>query len=283
MNFYDVTGCTGVQRIVADCIPRYACHCPTALEAAAKVVINMHNTSLALINKGEDSGGIAFETTVACTFGLADVFCIASSVTPTSSVIRGICSAVFQNVLTFFITLFEEKDVLKMVDKNFLNMQDTPEVFSELKQKVLDGDESSLTKLSDSRALCLLRILFSCPKDLLAACLELLGSTPKEGTSNEGQRFLSLVTRMFNDDEAVHLLDRANDGSKSCTDSSKPDIQVIEVGEKIATDDNHISDANRKSCLLMLVILHNCYFLVWISFIGCVYVLYGHVLINNLI
>lgn len=242
-----------VKRIVADFIPRYACHCPTALEAATKVLINMHNWSLALISKEGDSSGIAFETAKACIFGQADICCTASSVAPTSAVIRGICSTVFQNVLTFFVVSFEGKDVLKIIDKNFLNMQDNPEVFSELKQKVLDEDESSLTNLFKLCALCLLWIFFSCPKEMLAACLELLGSTTKDGTSNEGQHFLGLMTSMFND-EADHLLDRENDGPKSCIDSIGEGIKEIEVGEKIITDENHISDAIRKSCLLMLVL-----------------------------
>lgn len=259
-----------VQRIVADLIPRYACHCPTALEAAAKVVINMHNLSLTLISRGEDSSGIAFETARACICGLADVCCVASSVAPTSAVIRGICAAVFQNVLTFFIALFEGKDVLQMVDKNFLNMQDTPEAFSELKQKILDEDESSLTKLSKLRVLCLLWIFFSCPKDLLAACLDLLGSATKEGTNDEGQHFLSLVTSTFDDDKAVHLLERAIGGPKSCTDSIGSGIRDNEAGEAIMTEDNHVSGGDSsvgKSCLLMQVILHNFYLLVWVSFI----------------
>ncbi|KAL2574742.1 hypothetical protein AAZV13_17G205200 [Glycine max] len=250
-------GCMSVQRIVADLIPRYACHCPTALEAAAKVVINMHNLSLALISRGEDSSGIAFETARACICGLADVCCDASSVAPTLAVIRGICEAVFQNVLTFFIALFEGKDVLQMVDKNFLNMQDTPEAFSELKQKILDEDESSLTKLSKLRVLCLLRIFFSCPKDLLAACLDLFGSATKEATNAEGQRFLSLVTSTFDDDKAVHLFERAIGGSKSCTDSTGSGIRDNEAGEAIMTEDNHVSGGDSsvgKSCLLMQVL-----------------------------
>ncbi|KAL2583627.1 hypothetical protein AAZV13_14G082800 [Glycine max] len=250
-------GCMRVQRIVADLIPRYACHCPTALEAAAKVVINMHNLSLTLISRGEDSSGIAFETARACICGLADVCCVASSVAPTSAVIRGICAAVFQNVLTFFIALFEGKDVLQMVDKNFLNMQDTPEAFSELKQKVLDEDESSLTKLSKLRVLCLLWIFFSCPKDLLAACLDLLGSATKEGTNDEGQHFLSLVTSTFDDDKAVHLLERAIGGPKSCTDSIGSGIRDNEAGETIMTEDKHASGGDSsvgKSCLLIQVL-----------------------------
>lgn len=249
-----------VQRIVADLIPRYACHCPTALEAAAKVVINMHNFSLALISRGEDSNGIAFETARACICGLADVCCVASSVAPTSAVIRGICSAVFQNVLTFFIALCEGKDDLHMVDKNFLNMQDNPEVFSELKQKVLEEDESPLSKLSKFRVLCLLRIFFSCPKDLLAACLDLLGSATKEGTNNEGKHFLSQVTSMFDDDKTVHLLDSTISRPKSCTDSTGSGIRDDEVGEEIVTEDNHVSGVDSsagKSCLLIRVILYN--------------------------
>jgi activating signal cointegrator complex subunit 2 len=247
-----------VQRIVADLIPRYACHCPKALEAATKVVINMHNWSLALITKEEDSSGVAFETAKACIFGLADICCVASSVASTSAVTRGIRSAVFQNVLTFFVALFEGKDVSRMIDKNFLNVQDNPEVFSELKQKVLDEDNSSLTKLSKFHTLCILWVFFSCPKELLAACLELLGSATKEGTF-KGQRFMSMVTSLLNDDESVHPLGRENDGPKSCTDSIGQGIKEIEVGEKVITDDNHISDTIQKSCLLMLVILFVCY------------------------
>ncbi|CAL5206086.1 unnamed protein product [Lathyrus oleraceus] len=247
-------GCMSVQRVVADLIPRYACHCPTALEAAAKVLINMHNWSLALISKEEDSNGIAFETAKACIFGLADICYAASSVAPTSAVVRGIRSTVFQNVLTFFVALFEEKDFLRMIDKNFLNMQDNPEVFSELERNILHQDDSSLTKLSKFRTLCILWIFFSRPKELLAACLELFAATTKEGTSNEGKRFLSMVTSMLNDEEAVRLLGRANDGPKSCSDYIGKGMKEIEVGEKAITDDNHISDAIRKSCLLMLVL-----------------------------
>lgn len=250
-------GCMSVQRIVADLIPRHARHCPTALEAAAKVVINMHNLSLELISRGEDSSGIAFETARSCICGLADICSIASSLAPKSAVIRGIRLAVFQNVLTFFVSLFEGKDVLQIVDRNFLNMQDTPEVFSELKQKVLDEDESSLTKLSKFRALCLLWIFFSCPKDLLAACLELLGSATKEGTNVDGQRFLSLMTSTFDDDKAIHLLDGAIYGPKSCTDSTGSGIRDNEGSDEIMSEDDRISGGDSsvgKRCLLILVL-----------------------------
>lgn len=258
LEFVNVTGCMSVQRIVADFIPRYACHFPTALEAAAKGVINMHNWSLAMIKKGEDYDGIAFETAKACILGLADVCCAASSVAPTSSVIRGIRSAVFQDVLTFSVSIFDGNDIFHMVDKNFPRMQDSPEVFSELKQNILDQDESPLTKLSKLCALCLIWIFFCCPKYFLAACLDLLGSTAKEEATKGGQYFLSQMTSRL-DDDVVHLLDRANDVPKSCTASTGTSIRSNEVPNELSTDKSHVlkGDASvQYSCLLMLVLLH---------------------------
>ncbi|CAL0332752.1 unnamed protein product [Lupinus luteus] len=250
-------GCISVQRIVADLIPQYACYCPTALETAANAIINMLNRNLALINRGEDSNVIAFATARACIFGLADICCSASSVVPTSTVIKGIRSAVFQNVLAFFMALFEGKDVIQLLDKNFLKIQDSLEVFSELNQKVLDEDDCSLTKLTKSCALCLLRIFFSCPKDLVAACMEFLVSSAKEEAST-GKHFLSLVTSTLdNGYVAILLLDSANDGPKSSTGSTGLDVRGDEGGEEIMTDDNHVSESNSSacnSCLLMLVL-----------------------------
>lgn len=252
-----VAGCMSVQRIVADFIPRYACHFPTALEAAAKGVINMHNWSLTLIKRGEDYDGIAFETAKACILGLVDVCRAASSVAPMSSVIRGTCSAVFRDVITFFVALFGEKDIFSMVDKNILRMQDSPDVFSDFKQNILDQDEPLLPKLSKLCALSVVWIFFSCPKHFLAACLELLGSNAVEGASNGGKYFLSQVTSMLEDD-VVPLLGRVNDVAESCTGSTTG-VRRNDVAEEHATDNCHVSESIasvQNRCLLMLVVPH---------------------------
>ncbi|KAL6995375.1 hypothetical protein U1Q18_005512 [Sarracenia purpurea var. burkii] len=251
-------GCTSVQRVVADLIPRYASYCPTALEAAAKVTINMHNWSLAVINRGEDADGVAFETAKACIFGLVDICCTASTEAPTSSVIQGICSAVFFNVLTFIISSFDGKDIFQIVDKETIKIQDSNEFFYELKQKFSDEDESALFKLSKLRVLCLLRIFFCCPRNSIAACFEFFDSSAPEGAHQKGCYFLSQVTNALDTDNVALDMDNPRNGPKSST-------TTLETGaeDKDADSERQVSGGNEvpvnpypslKKCLLGLIL-----------------------------
>ncbi|KAJ0025677.1 hypothetical protein Pint_08654 [Pistacia integerrima] len=246
-------GCASVQRIVADLVPRYASYCPTALEAAAKVVINMHNWSLAVINRGDDSDGVAFQTAKACIFGLVDICSTASSEAPTSSVIRGICSAVFHNVLAFFLSSFDGKYIFHNVDKEILKMQNSNVIFLELKKKFSEADKSSLIKLSKFRVLCLLRIFFSSPKNLLAACFELFKPAESEGVHG-GKYFLSQLTSRFDDDAVVFPLDIKGDGPKSPERNAEAkeacNDELVSGGSQVSIDASPVP----KSCLLGLVL-----------------------------
>ncbi|ESR46868.1 hypothetical protein CICLE_v10003334mg [Citrus x clementina] len=246
-------GCTSVQRIVADLVPRYALYCPTALEAATEVVIYMHNSSVALINRGEDADGVAFQTASACIFGLGDICRTASSEVPTSSVIRGICSAVFHNVLDFFISSFDGKDIIHTVDKEITKMLDSDEVFLGLKKKFSDEDESSLIKLSKFRLLSLLQIFFSSPKNLLAACFELFNPSVLEGI-HKGQYFFSQITSRFDDDNMTHSFIIKDDGPKFPETSTKGKEAS---SEQLVSDDNHVGTSVLKSCLLGLALGKN--------------------------
>ncbi|XP_073005408.1 uncharacterized protein [Typha latifolia] len=212
-------GCTSVQRIVAELIPRYASYCPTALEASAKVSINMYNWSLTIIMRGEDMDGVAYQTAKACVFGLVDICCTASYEAPTSSVIRGICAAVFVNVLTFFISTFEGKDIYQIGSRRILKLGEPTEFLNDLKQEQVDDNKPVLCKLFELRALSLLYIFISFPKNLLEACFEILVSGGSDALLYKGALyFLSQVTNRLNIDEINHDSAKRADGTSICTD-----------------------------------------------------------------
>ncbi|KAL5559161.1 hypothetical protein UlMin_035372 [Ulmus minor] len=260
-------GCTSVQRIAADLIPRYASYCPTALEAAAKVVVNMHNWSLAVISRGEDADGVAFQTAKSCIIGLSDICCTACSEAPTSSVIQGICSAVCQNVLTFFISSFEGKDIFQIVGNEIVQLLDSADKFYELKQKISDENVSLSTLLFKLRVLSLFRIFYRYPKSLLAASFDLFNSSAPDGVQR-GLYFLSQLTSHIHL-EGNHQLDKTRNESRSSTGSIETNIGGNEViSEELVSDSSNVAvDASPvvKNCLLKLVIDKDPSLQSWIS------------------
>lgn len=240
-----------MQCIVADLIPRHASYCPSALEAAATALVNMHNWNLAIINRGEDADGVAFQTAKTCILGLLDICCAASSETPTSSVMHGIRSAVFLNVLTFFVSSFGGRSIFQIVDKEWTKLPDTDVNFSQLKLKLSNEDESPVTKLPRFRAITILRIFFACPKSMLAACFELLNSSVAEGLQNDGQYFLSQVTSRLDGSVLPCILDHSNDEVQSSIISSTNK----EKNTQQPTDGSCISVPT--TCLLQLVISYS--------------------------
>lgn len=231
-------GCSSVQRIVSELIPRYSAFCPTALEAAAKVSINMYNWSLAILKRGEDVDGVAYQTAKTCIFGLVDICCTASYEAPTSSVISGICVAVFQNVLTFFMSSFEGKEIHGIGNREILKLQESIENFFVLKQERDDDGESSLNKLFKYGALCLLHIFFSFPKNLLAACFELVATSGTDVNSKQGRYFLDQVTSPLNDDVVSHPLNKKNEGIPSSINLEKAsmDSEILDEGKCLSGD-----------------------------------------------
>ncbi|PIA44190.1 hypothetical protein AQUCO_01700065v1 [Aquilegia coerulea] len=244
-------GCTSAQRILSELIPRYASHCPTAIEAAAKVAINMYSWNLATILRGDDSDGVAFKTAKASIFGLVDICCAASSEAPTSSVIRGISSAVFLNVLTFFVSSFEGKDIYQINAEDIVRVQESSEALLEMNEKVEVEDESVLSKLYKFRVLSLLRIFFSCPKNLLEACFELFKTSSADaGSSEGGNYFLRQVTSQI-PSSIVTSAEKTTEQPISCTGSAETTIEGIEITE---SSDSWIA---RKNCLVGMALTKN--------------------------
>ncbi|KAL5228002.1 hypothetical protein ABZP36_016267 [Zizania latifolia] len=186
-------GCTSVQRILAESIPQYASYCPTALEAATKVSINMYKWNLAIVTRGEDVDGVAYQTARSCILGLTDICSTASFEAPKSSVITGICSAVYMTVLTFFISTFHGKDIYPIGSRKLPNLQDPVEMLDVLKQESGDDNQGTLVEL---RALSLLCIFLLFPENILDACFTLIASA--EDVKGEGLYFLKQLTCHLN-------------------------------------------------------------------------------------
>ncbi|KAF4361322.1 uncharacterized protein LOC115713521 isoform X1 [Cannabis sativa] len=252
-------GCPSVQRIVADLIPRYASYCPTALEAAAKVIVNMYSWSLAGISRGDDIDGVAFQIARSCILGLSDICCIACSEAPTSSVIQGVFSSVLQNVLIFFISSFEGKDIFQIFGKEIIEVKYSTENFNELKHENSDENESSLVALFKLRVLSLFRIFFRYPKDLLAACFDLLSSTGSEGVQN-GLYFLNQLTSKL-DLSGVHQLEKNNNELMPSKDSIETSSRHDDVISKDLVSDGKSVSPNASllsnSCFLALVLVED--------------------------
>lgn len=246
-------GCTSVQRIVADLIPRYASFCPTALEAAARVSINMYNWSLAIIMRGEDMDSVAYETVKTCIFGLVDISCTASSEAPTSSVIQGICSAVFSSILTFFVSTFEGKDIYPVASREVEKLQEPMEFLREMKDDKEDN-EPVLDRLFKLQALSLLCILFAFPKNLLAACFELFVSGGNDNTLRSGaQFFLRQVTSHLNGAE-----NKKNNVSDGETDPSSPCPKSARTGVDSDGNDQTKTKANNDKLEKTVIASNNC-------------------------
>lgn len=188
---------------MAELIPQYASFCPTALEAAVKVSINMYNWSFSIISRGEDVGLSAYHTARACIVGLAKICYTASHKAPTSSVIAGICSAVFANVLTFFVSTFKGKDIYHIGRGDIAKLKEPMELLFDIKEREDgSGDERETIysyKLFELRVLCLLCIFISSPRNVMEACFEIGVSGEIDGMGNAGVYFVNQICHDLTD------------------------------------------------------------------------------------
>ncbi|KAJ3696165.1 hypothetical protein LUZ60_001542 [Juncus effusus] len=219
-------GCSSVQRIVAELIPRYVSYCPTAIEAASKVSINMYNWSLSLISKGEDVDKSAYYTAKACIIGLTEICYTASNESSSLDV--------FKRVFNFFVSSFEGKDIYRIGRDRIEKLQDPVEFLYEMKMESEDdndewSNERCLNKLFEIRVLSLFCMFVSSPKNLIEACFG-----ESESLSNEAVYFINQICRDFKGEK-----EREND----------------DAGTGLAMNDN---------CFLEMVIKRDSAFKSWI-------------------
>lgn len=208
-----------------------------------------------VIERGEDVDDVAFEIAKACILGLVDICEAAASEVSTSPVIRGICSIVFLNVFTFFISSFGGQDIFQIVDQRILKIHVVAESFFEFKREVLEEDNHVLLKLSKLRALCFSRILSNHPKNSIACCFELLDCTESKD-SQKGAYFINQLTIGLNDFR-IDCLDEKNDRNKSAVDASEVKCESKHLNDVFSSSNENLfsngSSILLKNCMLGLV------------------------------
>ncbi|OEL32361.1 hypothetical protein BAE44_0006617 [Dichanthelium oligosanthes] len=230
-------GCESVQCFLSLPIPRFVSHCPTALEAATKVTINMYKCNMATVTRGKGSNGIAYKTVKACIVGLTDICSAASSEAPKSPVIKGICSVVYKTVLAFFISTFEGKDIYLMDSRKQLMLQDPVKLLETLKLELENANQPAFDSLFELGALCLLCIFLLFPENILEACFTLLASAESDDVKEEGLYFLNQLTCRLNSNAANGALDDKIDGQCSGKEGNLSDTKKI-VDSNPSSDDN---------------------------------------------
>ncbi|TVU35012.1 hypothetical protein EJB05_16876, partial [Eragrostis curvula] len=228
-------GSASAQRFLSLLIPRFSSYCPTALEAAAKVSINMYKSSIDIVTKGEGGNGFACQTARACIVGLTDICSAASSEAPKSPVLTGICSAVYMTVLAFFVSTFDRKDIYHIGSRKLSVLQDPVKLLETLKE-LKDTNLPELDYLFELRALCLLCTFLLFPENVLEANFALLASGDTDDVKG-GLYFLNQLTSCLNIDVANDALDDKTDGQCSGVERDMPDAQNI-VDPQPSSDDN---------------------------------------------
>lgn len=248
-------GCESVQCFLSLSIPRFASHCPTALEAATKVTINMYKCNMDTVTGGKGSSGIAYKTVRACIVGLTDICSAASSEAPKSPVIKGICSAVYRTVLSFFISTFEGKDIYRMDSKKRLMLQDPVKLLETLKLELDNAKQPVFDSLFELGALCLLCIFLLFPENILEACFTLLASAESDDVKGEGLYFLNQLTCHLNsaNDDKI-------DGQSSGTEENLPDTKKIVDSNNLYGDnvdlENSVVESNECYITMVWIILY---------------------------
>lgn len=216
----------------------------------------MHDSNMEKISKGQDGDGVAFLTVKACILGLVDICCAASSESPNFPSIREIWGVVFQNVLTFFVSSLGGRSLVQILDPENFTIPDSEASFSDMKMKLLDHEDCPLIKLDKLRRLCILRILFARPKNILEACFNIPSSPTIERSQNMELNFLSQVSSRLDDEELASSMDDSSDQPKSCTVSVGTSNDGIEFTKASLSDGNHTGSRRPpRECLLGLVML----------------------------
>lgn len=178
------TGCSSVQRIAAEIIPRYAAFCPTALELASNALIQILEWSEAVVVQGGDIDGIAFRTMEACLSGVVELLSAAVSAAEEFPEISDMSTTVCHGIVLYLINRLEGRDLIKSAV--------TEEGFNQESSTFLKDATSMQEKLLTMVSFNAVKLFYFHPRSIFATCFELLSSCD-ESERKKGQLFLRQI------------------------------------------------------------------------------------------
>ncbi|MCO5563874.1 hypothetical protein L7F22_017525 [Adiantum nelumboides] len=176
------TGCSSVQCIAAELIPRYAVYCPSSIDLASNVLIQILEWSEDFVFQDEDFDGVAFRTAKACLSGMVELSAAAVTAAIEVPEISDMSMAVCQNIAFYMLCRLEGRDPPRFL-------------LNEYEDKIAACMESGTTvqeKLLDLVSINLVRLFHTHPKSIFAACFDLLGAN-SESQRKRGQQFLAQI------------------------------------------------------------------------------------------
>lgn len=193
-----------MRRIAAELVPRYAVFCPTALDSAAKVTLQLSDWSCNILLKGGKEGeGLAEETAEACFDGLVNIVTAAVNSAFELSNLSAMCTEVCRNIYLYLLRQLDGRDLLSVCDSSAKDDGN-----SEKQREYSNGED--INAIVDSinpeklGALIISSIVqvFTCdPQGLLTVCLELLRATDADHRK-AGQHFLAQIVKSKSDSKS---------------------------------------------------------------------------------
>lgn len=178
------TGCSSVQRIAAEVIPRYAAYCPSAIEFAFKALIQILECSEGVVAKGRDFDGIVFKTMEACLSGMGELLSAAVTAASECPDISDMAMVVSNGIPFYLLSRLEGRDLIKSAE--------TAVGVAQENSVYLKDAMPMHEKLSVLVSINLVKIFYSKPRPVLAACFDLLSSS-NENQRKQGRHFLRQI------------------------------------------------------------------------------------------
>ncbi|XP_024515276.1 uncharacterized protein LOC9653492 isoform X1 [Selaginella moellendorffii] len=155
-------GCSSVRRIAAEIIPRYAVYCPTALDAAARVILQICDWTSSILVHDKAHDDVIAETAQACFSGLVQLSIAANTVAGSFLGLGDMCAGVCRNIASYLLCQLNGNELLCEEDEESSSSsaggRKIGQVLSESMSKLFRND----------------------PENVIASCFELLRADAPE-------------------------------------------------------------------------------------------------------